>query len=382
MDNLFFLQHYWWLVITLLGSILVFLMFVQGGQSLLLGTASNEKERTLLVNTFGHKWEITFTTLVTFGGAAFAAFPLFYSTSFGSAYWLWISILLLFVIQAVSYEYRNKAGNLLGARTYETFLFLNGTLGCILLGVAVGTFFTGGSFIVDKMNLTIPGQTTISYWTNDWKGLDAIINPFNFLLGIGVFLAARTLGLMYSIQQINDNTLTAKCRTRLKVTGAAFIIGFVIILAMFSMLTGLEQNPLTGNFTAVKHKYLLNLTELVWPLVMLASGVILVITGYLRSVTGRDRHTFYITGLGVILAVWPLLISAGFNNTAYFISTARPECSLTLSNSSSSEFTLKVMAYVSIAIPFVIAYIAYAWKALVSKKTDMAELEGEDSHSY
>lgn len=382
MDNLFFLQHYWWLVITLLGSILVFLMFVQGGQSLLLGTASNEKERTLLVNTFGHKWEITFTTLVTFGGAAFAAFPLFYSTSFGSAYWLWISILLLFVIQAVSYEYRNKAGNLLGARTYETFLFLNGTLGCILLGVAVGTFFTGGSFIVDKMNLTIPGQTTISYWTNDWKGLDAIVNPFNFLLGIGVFLAARTLGLMYSIQQINDETLTAKCRTRLKVTGAAFIIGFVIILVMFSMLTGLEQHPLTGNFTAVKHKYLLNLTELVWPLVMLAAGVILVITGYLRSVTGRDRHTFYITGLGVILAVWPLLISAGFNNTAYFISTARPECSLTLSNSSSSEFTLKVMAYVSIAIPFVIAYIAYAWKALVSKKTDMAELEGEDSHSY
>lgn len=382
MDNLFFLQHYWWLVITLLGSILVFLMFVQGGQSLLLGTASNEKERTLLVNTFGHKWEITFTTLVTFGGAAFAAFPLFYSTSFGSAYWLWISILLLFVIQAVSYEYRNKAGNLLGARTYETFLFLNGTLGCILLGVAVGTFFTGGSFIVDKMNLTIPGQTTISYWTNDWKGLDAIVNPFNFLLGIGVFLAARTLGLMYSIQQINDETLTAKCRTRLKVTGAAFIIGFVIILAMFSMLTGLEQHPLTGNFTAVKHKYLLNLTELVWPLVMLVAGVILVIAGYLRSITGRDRHTFYITGLGVILAVWPLLISAGFNNTAYFISTARPECSLTLSNSSSSEFTLKVMAYISIAIPFVIAYIAYAWKALVSKKTDMAELEGEDSHRY
>lgn len=382
MTTLYFLQHYWWALVSLLGAILVALMFVQGGQTLLFGIARNDNDRTLLVNAFGHKWELTFTTLVTFGGAAFAAFPLFYSTSFGSAYWLWISILLLFVIQAVSYEYRSKAGNLLGTRTYEVFLLLNGALGTILLGVAVGTFFTGGPFIMQKMNLTDLSQPVISYWDNGWKGLDAIAVPFNLLLGIGVFLAARTLGLLYTISQIDEPGLVERCRKHAKITGSIFVAGFVVILIWYFLLPGYEVNPETGALAVVGSKFFINMTELVWPLVMLLAGVALVLAGMIRLFTGREKYNFYITALGVVLAVWPLLICAAFNNTAYYVSTVNPEYSLTLYNSSSSEFTLKVMAYVSIAIPFVIAYISYVWRALVRKKISNSELNGEDSHKY
>ena len=366
MTTLSFLQHYWWAVVSLLGAFLVFLMFVQGGQSLLFGTARNNEQRTRLLNIFGSKWEITFTTLVTFGGAAFASFPLFYSTSF-SAYWLWISILFLFVIQAVSYEYRDRIGNLLGARTYEIFLFLNGTLGSILLGVAVGMFFTGGQFTIEKMNLTNTANPVISEWANGARGLEAIAVPFNLLLGIGVFLAARTLGLLYAISQLEDKELKDVCRKRVWITGTVFVIGFVAILIYLAMLPGLQAHP-DGTFTPVAHKYLINALELVWPLIVLIAGVALVLTGLIRTFAGKDRFSFYITGLGVVLAVWPLLICAGFNDTAYFISQIHPEDSLSIANSSSSEFTLKVMAYASLAIPFVIAYITYVWRALITKK--------------
>jgi cytochrome bd quinol oxidase subunit 2 apoprotein (EC 1.10.3.-) len=224
---IYILQQYWWIIVSLLGSLLVFLMFVQGGQSLLFGTAKEKDEKTLLVNALGHKWELTFTTLVTFGGAIFASFPLYYSTSFGGAYWLWMAILFLFVIQAVSFEFRSKAGNLLGARTYEIFLFLNGTFGTILLGVAVGMFFSGGAFVMDKSSIADTFQPTISYWTNGWHGLEAITNPFNLLLGIVVYLAARTLGLMYVMMQIDSESLNKKCKSQIKITGPAFVLGFV-----------------------------------------------------------------------------------------------------------------------------------------------------------
>jgi len=379
---LYFLQHYWWIIVSLLGALLVFFLFVQGGQSLLLWTIRDEEEKTLLINALGHKWELTFTTLVTFGGAIFASFPLYYSTSFGGAYWLWITILLLFVIQAVSYEFRKKAGNILGARTYEIFLFLNGMFGTILLGVAVGTFFTGGPFIMDKMSITDTLKPTISYWANSWCGLDAIAVPFNLLLGIVVFLAARTLGLLYIIMQIDSEKLKKKCRYQVKITGVAFVLAFVIFLAALLTKTGYSVNPENGVIAPIQYKYFFNMIELVWPFVMLLTGIILVLWGLCKSFFFNGKYSFYITSAGVVLAVWSILICAAFNNTAFFVSTKNIQNSLTLYNSSSSEFTLKVMAYVSLLLPFVVADIVYVWKSLTKKEINIEELNGPDSHKY
>lgn len=382
MTMLFILQQYWWLIVTLLGSILVFLLFVQGGQTLFFGTAKNEEEKSLLVNAFGHKWEFTFTTLVTFGGAMFASFPLYYSTSFGGAYWLWITILFLFVIQAVSYEFRKKAGNLLGSKTYEFFLFLNGMFGTIFLGIAVGTFFTGGSFVMNKMEITDIARPVISYWTNSWHGLDAATVPFNLLMGIGLFLVARTLGLLFVINHIDSDSLVSKARARVKVTGVAFVLGFIGILVYMSLLTGYSVDPDTNYITAVKYKYFLNYIELKWTLVMLLVGVVLVLIGLAMVFFKKDRNSFYVTGAGVVLAVWSLLIGAAFNNTAFFVSTVDPQYSLTLYNSSSSLFTLKTMAYVSLLVPFVLAYIYFAWRALTKNKITAKEINDPDSIKY
>ncbi|MHC1778808.1 MAG: cytochrome d ubiquinol oxidase subunit II [Bacteroidales bacterium] len=379
---LYFLQHYWWLLVSLLGALLVFLMFVQGGQSLLFGTAKSENEKTLLVNALGHKWELTFTTLVTFGGAIFASFPLYYSTSFGGAYWLWMAILFLFVIQAVSFEYRGKAGNLLGAKTYETFLFLNGLLGTILIGVAVGTFFTGGSFTMDKMSITREGGRVISQWTNGWHGLDAISVPFNLLMGIVVYLAARTLGLLYVIKQIDLDSLVNKAKVQIKVTGVAFVLGFVALLVALFTMTGYSVSPENGLISAVKYKYFFNMVELIWPVIILITGVILVLAGIGTALFTNGRYSFYLTGGGVVLAVWSILICAAFNNTAFFVSLNDIQQSLTLYNSSSSEFTLKVMAYASLFLPFVIAYVAYVWKSLTRTKMSNEDISRPDAHKY
>jgi cytochrome d ubiquinol oxidase subunit II len=357
-------------------------MFVQGGQSLLIGSAKKGDERTLLINALGHKWELTFTTLVTFGGAIFASFPLYYSTSFGGAYWLWISILFLFVIQAVSYEFRGKAGNILGSRTYEIFLFLNGMLGTILIGVAVGTFFTGGSFIMDKMSITDSFKPTISYWTNHWHGLDAIANPFNLAMGLVVFLAARTLGLLYVIMQIDSPEFVARCRSQVKITGSAFVIAFVLLLVALFTKTGYSVSSENGYISPVEYKYLFNMTQLIWPAVMLLAGVILVLWGLASSFFAKGKYSFYLTGGGIVIAVWSILICAAFNDTAFFVSTIDIQNSLTLYNSSSSVFTLKVMAYVSLMIPFVLAYIIYVWRALTKVKISNEEIGKADSHKY
>lgn len=379
---LYLLQHYWWLLVSLLGSLLVFLMFVQGGQSLLFGIVKSKEEKTLLINALGHKWELTFTTLVTFGGSIFASFPLYYSTSFGGAYWLWMSILFLFVVQAVSFEYRGKAGNLLGSKTYEIFLFLNGFFGSLLLGVAVGTFFTGGSFVMNKMNITDPLQPVISYWTNGWHGLDAIANPFNLLMGIVVYLAARTLGLLYVIKQIDLDSLVAKAKVQIKVTGVAFILGFVgLLIALFTM-TGHSVSPENGVISAVKYKYFFNMVELIWPAIMLICGVLLVLYGIGSSLFSKGKFSFYVTGGGVVLAVWSILICAAFNNTAFFVSTVNLQQSLTLYNSSSSLFTLKVMAYASLFIPFVMVYVIFVWRSLSKTKISNTDLDRPDAHKY
>ncbi|HIT48655.1 MAG TPA: cytochrome d ubiquinol oxidase subunit II [Candidatus Coprenecus stercoripullorum] len=365
MDTLYFLQHYWWALVSLLGAILVFLLFVQGMQSLLLMTARTDTEKDTVAKYAGHKWEITFTTLVTFGGAAFASFPLFYSTSFGGAYWLWICILLLFVIQAVSFEYRKAAGNLVGTRTFEIFLFLNGSMGTFLLGVAVGTFFTGGAFIVDKGAITDIASPAISRWTNPWHGIDAMADPFNWLMGITVFLAARTLGLMYLLTKPECGDFAAKCRKSMSVSAPAFVLCFAALAVWIMLRTGYGVDTSDGSIYPEQYKYLHNMIECPWIAAMLLIGTVTVITGLVRHFMERGyKSNFYITGSGTVLAVWAILLCAGFNDTAYYVSTADIRDSLTIYNSSSSLFTLKVMAYVSAAIPFVIAYIAWAWKKL------------------
>ncbi|PKP06181.1 MAG: cytochrome C oxidase assembly protein [Bacteroidetes bacterium HGW-Bacteroidetes-5] len=379
---LYFLQHYWWLLVSLLGAILVFLMFVQGGQSLLFGIAKNNDEKTLLINALGHKWELTFTTLVTFGGAIFASFPLYYSTSFGGAYWLWMAILFLFVIQAVSFEYRGKAGNLLGAKSYETFLFLNGLLGTILIGVAVGTFFTGGSFVMNKMSITNIANPVISHWTNGWHGLDAIAVPFNLLMGIVVYLAARTLGLLYVIKQIDLDYLVKKAKVQIKVTGVAFVLGFVALLAALFTMTGYSVSPENGLISPVRYKYFFNMVELIWPAIMLVTGVVLVLAGIGTALFFKGKNSFFLTGGGVVLAVWSILICAAFNNTAFFVSNIDIQQSLTLYNSSSSEFTLKVMAYASLFIPFVLGYVIFVWRSLTKTKMSNEDISLPDSHKY
>ena len=376
------LQHYWWALVSLLGALLVFLLFVQGGQSLIFFTAKTEQQKSLLINLLGHKWELTYTTLVTFGGAIFASFPLYYSTSFGGAYWLWITILLLFVIQAVSYEFRSKAGNLLGKKTYDVFLFLNGFLGAVMLGVAVGTFYTGGAFTVNKMALARTVEPVISQWSNGWHGLDALAHPFNLLMGVGVYLAAATLALLFFFQSVDDAEVKARARKQVTVIGTVFVLGFVVLLIYLFCLTGYSVNPATDIITAEPFKYLHNMLELVWPIAILLIGVVLVLWGLGSVIFCKGKYSFWITSVGVVLAVFPLLLCAAYNNTAYFVSSINIQNSLTLKNSSSSLFTLKVMAYVSLLIPFVLAYIAYIWYKLTHKPISKEDLESPDATVY
>lgn len=367
MNTLHFLQHYWWALVSLLGAILVFLLFVQGLQSLLLRTASDKASKDLVVKYAGHKWEITFTTLVTFGGAAFASFPLFYSTSFGGAYWLWMAILFLFVVQAVSFEFRDAAGNLLGARTFEILLFLNGAFGSFLLGVAVATLFSGGSFVMEKTAITDLNEPAISYWTNGWHGLECLLNPFNLLLGFVVYFAARTLALLYVIsKQDNDEGAEAfrnKCRRHFPISAAIFVLLFVVFALWLCLRSGYRE--IDGTMTEVAFAYWNTLWTNPWILIILLVGVVGVLFGIVRQFLQKgEARNFYWVGGGVVLAVWTVLLSAGFGGNAYFISTHDPSMSLTLVNSSSSLFTLRVMAVASIAIPFVIAYIAWAWRKM------------------
>lgn len=374
MDTLYFLQHYWWALISLLGALLVFMMFVQGGETLIFGVARTDQERERIIGSLGHKWEITFTTLVTFGGAAFASFPLFYSTSFGGAYWLWMSILFLFVIQAVSFEFRNKAGNLLGQRGYDIFLFLNGSLGTFLLGVAVATLFSGGSYYMDKINITNGASNVISTWSNSWMGLEAIAVPFNVVLGLVLLFAARTLGLLFTIEDMRHDSskfslALQRCKKSLTLSGLLFVLLFVLFLVMLFLRTGYSVDQATGYIEPVKYKYLLNMLQLVWPAAMLLVGVVLVLAGLAGAILLNEskplnRYAFYITGAGTVLAVWSLLICAAYNNTAYFPSLVSVQDSLTLFNSSSSKFTLTVMSFASLAIPFVLAYIIVVWRKM------------------
>ena len=371
----YILQHYWWFLVSLLGALLVFLMFVQGGNSLLLSLGRDDAERRMLLNSTGRKWELTFTTLVTFGGAFFASFPLFYSTSFGGAYWLWMIILFSFVLQAVSYEFQNKIGNIVGARPFQWCLVLNGILGPLLIGGAVATFFNGSNFIVNKANLTDGLQPVISSWANASHGLDALLDPWNLILGLAVFFLARMLGLMYYVNNIADDSLRQRARRSLIGQTVTFLILFLAFLIRTLLKDGYACDPVTGLITLEPMKYLHNLLEMWYLLVLLLIGVVLLLIGVARTAFVKtSTHGIWPAGIGVVLVVLSLLLCAGWNNTAYYPSNADLQSSLTISNSCSSEFTLRTMAIVSILIPFVLAYIVYAWRQMDRKKIDRSEI--------
>ena len=370
-----FLQHYWWFIISLLGALLVFLLFVQGGNSLLFRLGKNETERALLVNATGSKWEFTFTTLVTFGGAFFASFPLFYSTSFGGAYWLWMLILFSFVLQAISYEFQSKLGNLLGKRTYQSFLVFNGVMGPVLLGVAVATFFNGSDFLVCKSNLTETTNPVISHWGNEWHGLDALANPWNLMLGLAVCFLARILGCLYFIRSIRDTGLIPRCRRQLLGDSVPFLLFFLAFVVHTLLKDGFAVHPETGIIFMEPYKYFHNLTDMPILLVLFLSGVTGVLFGLIRGIFCHTCHNgFWFTGAGTILTVLSLLLCVGYNHTAYYPSTADLQSSLTLANSCSSLFTLKTMAYVSLLLPIVVAYIAYVWKVMDRKPLTSEEV--------
>ncbi len=370
-----FLQHYWWLLVSLLGALLVFLMFVQGANSMVFSLGKTEEERRLVINSTGRKWEFTFTTLVTFGGAFFASFPLFYSTSFGGAYWLWMIILFSFVLQAVSYEFQNKLGNILGTRTFQWFLVLNGIVGPLLLGGAVATFFNGSNFIVCKENLTGGIQPVISHWANSSHGLDALLDPWTLVFGFAVLFLARILGALYLINNLNDEEVSGRSRRLLIGNTVIFLIFFLVFLFRTLLKDGYAYDPETGMVYMSPMKYLWNFIDMPYLLVLLLVGVFMVLFGIGRSIFSVTyRQGIWLVGVGVVLTVLALLVSVGWNNTVYYPSTADLQSSLTIVNSCSSEFTLRTMAIVSLLIPFVLAYIFYAWRKIDSKKLDKEEL--------
>lgn len=376
-----FLQHYWWFIISLLGSILVFLLFVQGANSMIFQLGKTEEDRRILINSTGRKWEFTFTTLVTFGGAFFASFPLFYSTSFGGAYWVWLLILFTFIIQAISYEFQNKAGNIFGVRTFQTCLIINGILGPLLLGGAVATFFTGSNFIVEKGNITDSLQPVISHWANASRGLDVLLNPWVVIFGIAVVFLARILGTLYINNNVDDAIIRGRVRKQLLINTVLFLVFFLPFLIVTLIGEGYAVNA-SGVVFMEPMKYLNNLIAM-WPLaVVLLVGVLLLLFGIIKTIVSPVyTRGIWPAGIGVVLVVLVLFLIAGWNNTAYYPSTADLQSSLTIQNSCSSEFTLKAMFYVSFLVPFVLGYIIYAWRAIDKKAITREEII-DDDHAY
>ena len=373
------LQHYWWFLVSLLGALLVFLMFVQGANSLIFSLGHTPEERRLVVNSTGRKWEITFTTLVTFGGAFFASFPLFYSTSFGGAYWLWMIILFSFVLQAVSYEFQNKLGNIFGAKTFQWFLVLNGIVGPVLLGGAVATFFNGSNFVVNKMNITNSLQPVISQWANGSHGLDALLDPWNLVLGLAVMFLSRILGTFYIINNVNDAAIQERSKRQLLVNTVPFLVLFLSFLIRTLLKDGFAENVNDGSIYMEPMKYLNNFVTMWYLLVMLLVGVLMLLYALGKTLfTKNYTKGIWFAGIGVVLVVLSLLLCAGWNHTAYYPSNIDIQSSLTISNSCSSLFTLQTMSVVSILVPFVVAYIAYVWYVMDKKKLDKEELKDDE----
>lgn len=367
------LQQYWWVIISLLGAILVFLLFVQGGQTLIYTLGKTDMERRLIVNSLGRKWEFTFSTLVTFGGAFFASFPLFYATSFGGAYWVWMLILFAFIIQAVSYEFRSKPNNFLGAKTYEVFLFINGVLGTILLGIAVATFFTGSEFSINEMNF--------SKWEGAARGLELALNPHNLSLGLAIFFLVRVLAILYFMNNIDDENIFSRSKKQLIYNAIPFLVFFLVFVIWLMFVDGFAYDPVSKKVSCESYKYLHNFLQMPMVLIIFLLGVVLVLLGIGKSIFTICTKGIWVAGAGTIMTVLALFLLAGFNNTAFYPSTFDLQSSLTIENASSSKYTLKVMAYVSLMVPFVIAYIWYTWRLMNNKKIDADEM-GEDIHVY
>lgn len=367
------LQQYWWMIISLLGGLFVFMLFVQGGQTLLNALSANETEKTMMVNSLGRKWELGFTTLVLFGGALFAAFPLFYSTSFGGAYWVWMAILFCFIIQAVSYEYRIKPNNFFGQKTYEIFLYINGNIGVFLLGVAISTFFSGSEFFIDERNF--------SYWQNNLRGLEALLNPLNYLLGFALVFLSKILGALYFINNIDYQDIQHRAINSIKFNMIAFLMFFLGFLAWVLTKDGFAINE-TGSIYIQPFKYLFNFLNMPIVLAMFLAGVAMVITAVFMTIRFNKSSCIKTGGMGAILAVTALLLNVGLNNTAYYPSTFDLQSSLTIMNSSGSHYTLRVMGYVSLMVPFVLGYIVYAWHQMDKTKITKEEIEAPDAHNY
>ena len=375
-----FLQQYWWFLISLLGGLLVFLLFVQGGNALIFLAGKSESERELIINSTGRKWELTFTTLVTFGGAFFASFPLFYSTSFGGAYWVWILILITFVFQAVSYEFQGKAGNLLGKNAFRVFLTLNGCLAPLLIGTAVGTFFTGSQFVVDKAAVGNISAPVISRWANGWHGLEAVAEPFNVVFGVMVMALSITLGALYLINNIDNEKLSSQLRRSLLISFGGFLLLLVFVLVKLFTIEGFAVGT-NGVIVMEKYKYLHNLLQMPFVLAMLLVGAVLLVLGVVLTAWRKGfKRGIWLAAPGTVLAVMALFMVAGYNNTAYYPSTYDLQSSLTLANSCSSEITLRTMAVVSLIIPFVVAYIAYFWRQMDKKSLTTEELNTSDKY--
>ena len=380
MIDYIFLQQYWWFLIALLGGLLVFLLFVQGGNALIFFAGKDEAERELIINSTGRKWELTFTTLVTFGGAFFASFPLFYSTSFGGAYWVWILILITFVFQAVSYEFQGKAGNLLGKNAFRTFLTLNGCLAPLLIGTAVGTFFTGSQFMVNKSAVGNIAAPTISSWANNWHGLEAVAEPFNVGFGLMVLCLAISLGALYMINNINNDKLATQLRRSLLISFVCFVLLLVFVLVKLLTMDGFAVDA-EGVVFMEKYKYLHNFLQMPAVLVMFLVGAVLLVAGVVLTLVKQSfKRGIWLAAPGTVLAVMALFMVAGYNNTAYYPSTYDLQASLTLTNSCSSEFTLRTMAVVSLIIPFVVAYIAYFWHKMDKKSLTTEELNNSEKY--
>ncbi len=368
-----FLQHYWWIIISVLGSLLVFLMFVQGGQTMIYSLPRTALQKTMIINALGRKWEFTFTTLVTFGGAFFASFPLFYATSFGGAYWVWIAILFSFIIQAIAYEFRSKPNNVLGQKTFDLFLFLNGSLGPFLIGVAVATFFTGAMFRLNEMNQV--------KWATPWYGLEALLNVRNLALGFAVLFIARINGLLYIINTLDDDTLIRRSVKALYFNSVLFLIFFLFFVISLLFSEGFAADPGTGTISVEKLKYVHNLIEMPVVLILFLAGVLGVLSGIGITIFRKSLKGIWFTGSGTILSVFALFLLAGFNGTSFYPSLSDLQSSLTISNASSSFFTLKTMMFVSFIIPLVAAYIWYAWKAINISKITEEEMSSEE-HKY
>ncbi len=365
------LQEYWWFLVALLGSLFTFMTFVQGGQTLLNKFAKSNDEKDIIIASLGRKWELTFTTLVMFGGALFAAFPLFYAVSFGGAYFVWMAILFCFIIQAVSYEYRKKPNNFLGQKVYEVFLYINGSLGIILIGIALGTLFTGGNFIVTNMNL--------SAWTLPTRGLEAVLNPINVILGFTVFFLARVQAEMYFLNNINNEKISFRAKTQLKQDAILFIGFFVLFVISLLTATGAAYNA--NGFFTVKYKFLLNFLNSPVLLVSFLIGTIMVLYAIFISIFKNSKKGIWFSGIGTVLVVLSLLCLLGFNNTAIYPSISNLQSSLNIQNSSSSKYTLVTMSYVSLLVPFVLAYIIFVWRIMDRKKITLDEVKS-DSHGY